>query len=329
MSNFSDPVRRSQRYQNLMSDLKNSDCTILIDGPISTELDSRGVTMASGRGRRSPIDDREALIQVHMDYINAGSRIITTHTFGGNRLRLGDQFEELTLAAVECAVEARNRTSTEDSVIVAGSVAYHTALGRGRYDPDQDMGSWARDINDLVALLKIGGVDVMLLEMVGGPLFTAPIISAVQDSRMPFWVGFSAFDDMDGNGLRVYDNASTPVSEALPSLIALSVDGKFGQFTEGGDSGVDIIGAMHCKPDPLGRVLEFIQLHGWSNTMFAYPDDVQKWDPSTRIGEAGNDPVEVFVDHCMRWRSEFPNCGILGACCGYSVRHIEALSNAI
>ena len=128
MSNFSDPVRRSQRYQNLMSDLKNSDCTILIDGPISTELDSRGVTMASGRGRRSPIDDREALIQVHMDYINAGSRIITTHTFGGNRLRLGDQFEELTLAAVECAVEARNRTSTEDSVIVAGSIAYHLSL---------------------------------------------------------------------------------------------------------------------------------------------------------------------------------------------------------
>ena len=67
MPDISNPVKRSQRYQNLLSELKSGNRTILIDGPISTELDSRGVTMSSGRGRRSPIDDREALIQVHMD----------------------------------------------------------------------------------------------------------------------------------------------------------------------------------------------------------------------------------------------------------------------
>ncbi|MEC9320634.1 MAG: homocysteine S-methyltransferase family protein, partial [Chloroflexota bacterium] len=126
MTSIADPIKRSQRYQNLLSDLSSGDKTILLDGPISTELDARGVTMSSGRGRRAPIDDQEALIQVHMDYINAGARIITTHTFGGNRDKLGQDFENLTRGAVECTLEARRRTGTDDSVIIAGSIAYHT-----------------------------------------------------------------------------------------------------------------------------------------------------------------------------------------------------------
>ena len=59
-----------------MSELTVGSRPILLDGPISTELDSRGVTMSSGRSRRSPIDEPEALIQLHADYINAGARIV-------------------------------------------------------------------------------------------------------------------------------------------------------------------------------------------------------------------------------------------------------------
>ena len=220
MTGIADPIKRSQRYQNLLSDLSSGDKTILLDGPISTELDARGVTMSSGRGRRAPIDDQEALIQVHMDYINAGARIITTHTFGGNRDKLGQDFENLTRGAVECTLEARRRTGTDDSVIIAGSIAYHTAQGPGKYDPKQDPKSWEKDINDLVKLLKSSGVDVMLLEMVGGPTFTVPIIRAVQASRMPFWVGFSAAYAHNGTGLRVYDNPGTPVEDALPDPVS-------------------------------------------------------------------------------------------------------------
>ncbi|MFL2759529.1 MAG: homocysteine S-methyltransferase family protein, partial [Dehalococcoidia bacterium] len=83
MTTIAEPIKRSHRYQNLLTDLKSGNKTILLDGPISTELDARGVTMSSGKGRRASIDNREALIQVHMDYIKAGARIITTHTFGG------------------------------------------------------------------------------------------------------------------------------------------------------------------------------------------------------------------------------------------------------
>ena len=261
MTSNADPVRRTPRYQSLLAELRSGQKTVLLDGPISTELDSRGVTMASGKARRVAKDDPESLVQLHVDYTNAGARIITTHTFGGTRDVLGREFEELTRGAVDCALEARRRTRTEDSVIVAGSLAYHSAKGPGKYDPTQDPEAWERDINDKVDLLKSAGVDVLLLEMVGGPTFTAPIIRAVQANRMPFWVGFSA-KEVEGHGLRVFDNAATPVDDALPGLIQLAIEGLEGVFKGEGDSGADVIGAMHCKPAVLGTVLGAVQAHG-------------------------------------------------------------------
>ena len=103
MTSNADPVRRTPRYQSLLSELRSGQKTVLLDGPISTELDSRGVTMASGKARRVAKDDPESLVQLHVDYTNAGARIITTHTFGGTRDVLGREFEELTRGAVDCA----------------------------------------------------------------------------------------------------------------------------------------------------------------------------------------------------------------------------------
>ena len=328
MTSNADPVRRTPRYQSLLAELRSGQKTVLLDGPISTELDSRGVTMASGKARRVAKDDPESLVQLHVDYINAGARIITTHTFGGTRDVLGREFEELTRGAVDCALEARRRTGTEDSVIVAGSLAYHSAKGPGKYDPTQDPEAWERDINDKVDLLKSAGVDLLLLEMVGGPTFTAPIIRAVQANRMPFWVGFSA-KKVEGHGLRVFDNAATPVDDALPGLIQLAIEGLEGVFKGEGDSGVDVIGAMHCKPAELGNVLEAVQAHGWDGPMMAYPDDVQEWDPTTYKSVYGNDPVDVYCTHCVNWRRDFPKCSLLGACCGFSVKHIAALDQRL
>ena len=164
MTNQIVPVSRSPRYESFLTEMTDPGKTILIDGPISTELDSRGITMASGRERRVAKDDPESLVQVHMDYIDAGARVITTNTFGRTRQVLGTDFEDLTNAAVECALEARKRTGTEDSVIIAGSLAYHTAQGPGKYEPMQDLESWESDIGDLVELLKNSGVDIMLPE---------------------------------------------------------------------------------------------------------------------------------------------------------------------
>ena len=186
MTSNVDPVRRSPRYQCLLAELRSGQKTVLLDGPISTELDSRGVTMASGKARRVAKDDPESLVQLHVDYTNAGARIITTHTFGGTRDVLGREFEELTRGAVDCALEARRRTRTEDSVIVAGSLAYHSAKGPGKYDPTQDPEAWERDINDKVDLLRALAWTSCCSRWSGGQLLLRPSSGQCRQIACPF-----------------------------------------------------------------------------------------------------------------------------------------------
>ena len=318
-----DIVVRTPLYARLMQALKAGVNTHLLDGPISTELDARGATMASGRERRAALDEPETLTQIHVDYIEAGAAVATTHTFGlrpGNR---GRDFGGLVVGAVECAMEARRRTGTEDRVVIAGSLAYHTPLGNGHWDPDMSPEAWLEEIAATAAALKRAGVDVLLLEMVGGPAFTAPLIQVVHELRMPFWIGFSAHDI--GRGLVMFDNVATPIDKALARLVPQAVGGTRDEFADG-DSGCDLMGAMHCRPSVLADVLDAIQAHGWSGPLMAYADDVRAWDPSSARVVAGDDPVEVYRDHCLGWRDRYPQLSLLGACCGFSVRHIESLA---
>ena len=322
-------VDRSIRYRNFLSELTVGSRPLLLDGPISTELDSRGVTMSSGRSRRSPIDEPEALIQLHADYINAGARIVTTHTFGAGRAAMAEEFDLLIEGAVNCALEARRRTNTEDTVLIAGSLAYHTAKGPGKYDPEEDPIVWEGEMNHLVHLLEKNGIDVLILEMVGGPTFTRPLLRAAQASRKPYWVGFSAFDNSDGRGVCVYDNEATSLDVALPGLIRSDMEGENGEYQREGNSSADVIGAMHCKPVVIEHVLRAIQDNGWSGPLMAYPDDVRGWNPDTLKGSHGDDPVDVFCDYSMKWGRDFPECSLLGACCGFSVKHISALNERL
>ena len=314
-----DVVVRTPRYARLMRALKAGATTHLLDGPISTELDARGVTMASGRERRAALDEPETLTQIHVDYIEAGAAVTTTNTFSMRPGNGGRDFERLVVGAVECAMEARRRTGTEDRVVIAGSLAYHTPLGNGHWDPDMPPEAWAGEIAATAAALTRAGADVLLLEMVGGPAFTAPLIQVVHELRMPFWVGFSAHDV--GRRLVMFDNAATPVDKALAGLVPQAVRGTRDEFADG-DSGCDLMGAMHCRPN----VLDAIQAHGWSGPLMAYADDVRAWDPAGAKVVAGDDPVEVYRDHCLGWRNRYPQLSLLGACCGFSVRHIASLA---
>ena len=266
-------VSRSPAYEAVLTAMRAGQ-TVLLDGAISTELDSRGVLMTPGEdGSPSPnrlaaVAAPEVLIALHVDYIRAGARVITAHTFGHTRAYLedggaGDRFEELNRCAVECALEARRRTQTEGSVLVAGSLTHHMAKGPGKYSPPREPGVFEREMKEMVAIQKAAGVDLFLLEMVGCPTFTPPMIRAVQAYHMPFWLGLSAKDTAlatgtQGDGvLRVYNDEATPLAEALPAVIACA------KGAEGVDTGCDLAGAMHCKPGVIGPTLELIRDHGW------------------------------------------------------------------
>ena len=83
------------------------DQVLVVDGATGTNLQKRGLP----KGLPSDLwvfDNPQAIIQLHRDFIAAGSNIILTDTFGGTRLRLaksglGDRTVELNPTAVGLA----------------------------------------------------------------------------------------------------------------------------------------------------------------------------------------------------------------------------------
>ena len=99
-------------YEDIKRRLDNKDI-IILDGATGTELQQRGASMdtAAWCGPAS-LDNQQLLTQIHLDYLHAGSDIITANTFASSRLMLsgaglGDQVQEINRTAVEACLEAR------------------------------------------------------------------------------------------------------------------------------------------------------------------------------------------------------------------------------
>ena len=98
---------------------------LLADGAMGTRLMEAGLAEGAlpERWNRDRADD---VVAIHASYIEAGSDIVLTNSFGGNRARLAmhgaeGELEELNMAAVACVRRAIER-SGERAVFVAGSM---------------------------------------------------------------------------------------------------------------------------------------------------------------------------------------------------------------
>src|ERR1700692_1240956 len=67
----------------------------------------------------------EAVVSLHMSFINAGAELIETNTFGANRRKLAanyleDELEQLNAAGVKLARQARETTGRD--VFIGGAI---------------------------------------------------------------------------------------------------------------------------------------------------------------------------------------------------------------
>lgn len=96
--------------------------TLVLDGATGTNLQKRGLPVGTAP-ETWLFDNPAGISQLYADFVDAGSDIILTCTFGGNRIRLGhanlsDRIEEVNQTAVRLAKEV---TQGKD-VLVAGSL---------------------------------------------------------------------------------------------------------------------------------------------------------------------------------------------------------------
>ncbi|HOJ50589.1 MAG TPA: homocysteine S-methyltransferase family protein [Spirochaetota bacterium] len=90
---------------------------IFLDGAMGTILQKRGL-LPGQLPEKWNIDKQEEIIKIHLEYIEAGSDIINTNTFGGNFFKLkeynlDDKVEIINKKGIEAALKAREKAKKE------------------------------------------------------------------------------------------------------------------------------------------------------------------------------------------------------------------------
>lgn len=149
---------------NKLLELLQSESVLLLDGAMGTELFARGL-VSGGSPEAWNVEAPERVQDVHKAYVDAGSNIILTNSFGGTSYRLKlhnmqDRVVELNRAAAQNARAAAD--ATERPVLVAGSMGptgeLLVPMGNMTYDECRE--AFAEQARGLVE----GGVDILWVE---------------------------------------------------------------------------------------------------------------------------------------------------------------------
>ena len=305
----------NQRYKKFLEVLRSGE-TILLDGATGSELENRGIKMDNSWCATASLEF-DILKQIHKDYINAGAKIITTNTYASNRMILEvagveDKFEEINLAAINAAIQAREECGRDD-VLVAGSLshqipyedAFRSQEEKDKYIKKLTPEYFRKSFDELAFFLADNGCDFILLELMYRPDRIDIIFDSASKVGLPVWAGFSS-RNKDG-------------------LIALTTDYEYSfkkMISNVKHHKLDAVGIMHCD---IGVIEESIKelKEIYDLPIMAYPEvavfNFPRYDMSNVI-----QPNDYLVE-AKKWKEA--GAQIIGGCCGTTVDHIKLLNN--
>ena len=273
------------------------------DGAMGTMLQEAGLT-SGGAPELWNVERPDVVRQIYQGYVDAGSQIIETNTFGGTRFRLAlhnlqDRVEELNYAGAALAREVAG-----DDVFVAGSIGPTGEL----FEP---MGSLTYDaaleaFAEQAKVLAAGGVDLFVIETMSD---LDEVRAAVEACREVSDLPIATTLTFDTNYHTMMGVAPTVAVQKLA------------------DWGVRIIGA-NCGngPDEIRRVIgemrrvkpAGVYLMAQSNAGLPhFHDDEIVYDGTP----------EIMADYALDMAAM--GVKIIGACCGSTPAHIQAIRQAL
>jgi len=275
---------------------------LIADGATGTTLQQMGLPSGAAPERWN-LENPAAIRALHRGYVEAGSDLVITNTFGGSRLRLemeglGDQVREINLAAARLAREVAG-----DQVMVLGDMGPTGQLMEpmGTLTYDDAVAVFAEQ----AAALAEGGVDAILVETMSDlNEAKAAIEGARQVTELPILVTMS-FDTHGRTMMGV-----KPV-DAVKELWAM---------------GVDAVGA-NCGRT-LSENLEAIQ-----QMRKALPEATLMAKPNAGLPRMeGIESVydvtpEIMADYAEKFAAL--DVKIFGGCCGSTPEHIKAVSHTL
>tara|TARA_B100001250_G_scaffold109990_1_gene92894 strand:+ start:28 stop:966 length:939 start_codon:yes stop_codon:yes gene_type:complete len=299
--------------------LKNREI-ILLDGGVSTEIQKRGVSMDedvwSGIAHRT---HPEITLQVHEDYIRAGSQVITANTYSTarhvlERINMGDQVRSLNEEAVELARKARDNAAA-DEVWVAGSIS---SMAPFNNEEEVAVGeSVESNYREIAEILAESGVDLLILEMMRETVNSILVIEAALSTGLPVWIGYSAMMADDGKNVitwRWKNVKSKPPTGDFEELVKETIN-----------LGGDAAGIMHSQVMDTEPALEVMSRH-WHGPKLVYAETGKLEKPDWNFKEICT--PEKYSEVLKNWVSSH-GVQIVGGCCGTGPEHIRILKEQL
>lgn len=278
----------------------NTGETILADGAMGTMLQAAGLERGHAPEELN-LTQPEKVLAVHQGYVNAGSEIILTNTFGGSRFRLekyglGEKVYEICRRAAEIAREA-------GQVFVAGSIGpsgeFFAPMGKlTSEEATEAFAEQARGLAD-------GGVDLLVIETMSD---LREVEAAIQGARQS--------TDLPLVCTMTFEHRLHTLMGVSPSRAAETLH----------QWGVAALGA-NCGTGPQEVEQVLAQMKE------AVPDAVLAAKPNAGVPRLvkGRTEFDATPKLMAEYAQRFQRLGvtIIGGCCGSTPEHIGAMARAL
>ena len=279
---------------------------LISDGAMGTLLHQRGVSFEHSFDELN-LTSPALVADIHREYIDAGSNIIQTNTFGANRYKLAQhglekRVREINISAVELA--RRVVLASYKDVLIAGDVG---PLGVrlapfGRVQPEEARIVFREQIDALIS----AGVDLLIIETMTDLYELREAILAARDINSDIPIVASMTFTRDDRTLLGDD----------PSKVARKLR----------ETGADVIG-VNCSggPNQILRILKQMVQAVPQGKFSVMPNAGWPEQVAGRIMYPAS--PEYFADYALAfWHA---GACLIGGCCGTTPKHIAVMHQAI
>lgn len=285
--------------------LQESD-VILADGAMGTMLLKAGLEEGT-LPEAWNVDEPEKVAAIHRAYLNAGSRILLTNTFGGTRFRFArhgaeDRVYELNHAAATLLREVVDGSGT--NAVVAGDIgpSGKVLFPVGDLNYEEAVDGFEEQAQGLVE----GGVDVIWIETMADLEEVRAAVEGVR--RVSDSIPLITTMSFDTHGHTVMGVSPDVAATTLGTLGAIAVGGNCGT---GPEELLQAIEKMHSvAPDAL-----LVSKANAGAPRLVSGKTTYDADPPTMAQYALN--------------ARDAGARIIGACCGSTPEHIQAMAEAL
>ena len=271
---------------------------ILLDGAMGTMLQAAGLPLGQLPELWNLLRP-EIVTAVQRRYVEAGSRVLYTNTFGANRRKLagcGHGVAEIVAAGVRCARAAAQGFDVKVALDIGPIGQLLEPLGDLRFDEAYGI------FREIVAAGEEAGADLVVIETMSdlGEL-RAAVLAAKENCSLPVWATMS------------FEASGRSFLGVTVGAMALTLTGL----------GVDALG-FNCSLGPkelLGLVRE---LREWTELPLILKPNAGLPDPATG---AYHITPEEFAEELSR--APALGVSILGGCCGTTPEFIRAAAVAL